>query len=341
MSEIDSMQMDPERLFEKLINSEITREEFEALLDNLEDDQLRRKYDDYLQAQFMKELDDHFKTSEKPVEQERRDHLAKQESGKRNIRRFYTIAATLLIIASVSFYVSLFIPQFNGEGKQQLSKVEEGNPLVIQNTPNKRMFRTRLEDGSFVHLNAVSSISYPKHFSENKREVEISGEAYFDVQRDEQRPFSIKVKDYTIQVLGTSFNIKAYEDESNFSVTVESGSVNVRFNSGEIQPVILTKNQKLFYNQLDNTLEINTVNPDHEMSWRKGILRFNSTPLGEVEKMLERWYGVEVIIEDESIYEKSLTGVHQNENIRSVLESLTYATGTEYEIKNNKIIIKK
>ena len=197
----------------------------------------------------------------------------------------------------------------------------------------------RLDDGSFVHMNAVSTISYPQQFEPSKREIEISGEAYFDISRDENRPFSIKVRNYEVTVLGTSFNIAAYPDEEYFSVSVESGSVQVNLNS-DMDPVVLTKDQKLIYSSDTGKLKIETVNAEDELSWRRGILRFDATPMAQVEKMLERWYGVDIVIADASIYNKTLSGVHQNENLKSVIEALTFATGTKYQISDNSIIIK-
>ncbi len=327
--------MDPEKLLKKLINNEITREEFETLLEQIEDDQVRAKYDEYLQSLFMDEVNAHFKENVKS------EDPSKSKKSGTNYKKYYSIAATLLILASISFYILLIVPEYGEPISKQKANSPNEVPIEIKNTPTKRMFRTRLADGSFVHLNAVSSISYPRQFSKTKREVEISGEAYFDVNRDESRPFLIHVKGHTVEVLGTSFDVKAYEDEDIFSVVVESGSVKVLLNDSKEGSIVLTKDQKLSYSPVTRQFKVIEVRAEDELSWRKGILRFNSTPMREVEKMLERWYGVDVTIQDGSIYKKSLTGIHQNENVKSVLESVTYATGTKYEISNNTIIIKK
>jgi len=329
--------MDSEKLFEKLINNEISREEFEILLEGLDDPQLVAKYDVYLETLFLKELEDS-QIEPQPLHPLKKPYSQDDKHKTINLRKYYSIAATLLVLTSIGYYIMLVFPSIDGKS-QETTLEENTNSLIIRNTPNKRMFRTRLADGSFVHLNAVSSISYPRKFDGTTREVDIIGEAYFDVKREEDRPFTINVKGYRVVVLGTSFNIRAYNDEEVFSVTVETGSVKVVFQDTQ-KPVTLSKNQKLIFSPSDDRLKILAVNPEEELSWRKGILRFDATPMKDVEKMLERWYGVEVIIEDDAIYKKSLTGIHQNENIKSVLESLTFATGTKYSIKNNKIIIK-
>ncbi len=339
--------MNPEELFGKLINNQITREEFELLLDGLDDERIRARYDKYLEEKFMEELDSHLiESTDEPLD-ETRDvlnpdlKLVRRKQTKRKYS-FLSYPKAAVILGFIGVAISAFYVITQNQKVEQNRYSDNGvkEQIITKRTPSRKMFRTRLQDGSFVHLNAASSISYPQKFSNNQREVEISGEAYFDIERDETRPFNIKVKDYTVQVLGTSFNIKAYQEEDDFSVTVESGKVRVVLNNEEINPVVLTSNQKLIYSRESDEMKIISVNAEDELSWRKGILRFNSTTMAEVEKMLERWYGVEIIIDNDSIYEKEITGVHQNENLKSVLESLTFATKTKYLIKDNSIIIK-
>ncbi len=334
------MQINPEKLFERLINNEITREEFDSLLENIDNDELRTKYDLYLERQFMKELDAHFTKPDNHQETTSKESTVFKKVERNKKSKNYTLAASLSIILALTAFIIYSLVPFSSDMIYEASHHEDLNPIVIKNTPNKRLFRTRLSDGSFVHLNAVSSISYPKEFPDNSRAVEIQGEAYFDVKRDEERPFHVKVKNYTVEVLGTSFDIKAYEDEDHFSVTVESGTVKVDLHKVGEEAITLTQNQKLLFSSESNEISVLEVNPANELSWRKGILKFDATPIIEVEHILERWYGVDIEIEDEAIYEKSLSGVHQNENIKSVIESLTYATGTDYTIEENKIIIK-
>lgn len=337
----------PEELFEKLVNDEITREEFETLLKGLDDTEIQAKYDKYLESKFEEELTLHFNDLEekpdfltkRPGFNAHRDE--KQNAPEKTRKRFHlSIAAALLILVGLAFSTLFIISQFDLNNKALQANKDVVPQVLTKSTPNKRMFRMRLEDGSFVHLNAVSSISYPQKFDKKNREIEILGEAYFDIERDEARPFKIKVKDYTVQVLGTSFNIKAYDDEEDFSVTVESGTVSVQLNQDDLAPMILTKGQKLVFNPETEEIQVVSVDAEDELSWRKGILRFEATPMAQVEKTLERWYGIELIIEDKNIYKKTLSGIHQNENLKSVIESITFATGTKYLIKDNSIIIK-
>jgi len=333
--------INPEELFEKLMNNEISREEFDKLLDGLDDETVRAKYDRFLHEKFMEEMEHHFGyvhegNDSTDKTKKVKEHKEKKSKGNRQ----YPIAAVILAFIGITFSILFILNEINNNRDLKVANQEDINELITKTTPNRRMFRMRLQDGSLVHLNAVSKISYPQEFTDEKREVEILGEAYFDIERDEARPFNISVKDYSVKVLGTSFNIQAYEDEQDFSVTVESGTVKVISNSDDFEDQILKKNQKLIFSPETNSTKIEVVDSEKELSWRKGILRFDSTPMAKVEKMLERWYGYDIIIEDEEIYENRLNGEHKNKNIKSVLESVTFATGTNYQIEDNSIIIK-
>lgn len=336
--------MNPEQLLEKLINNQITREEFEQMLGGLDDEHILARYEIYLQSQFEEEVEQYFSKKEDKSEVKEiklkvsKKYSPKKKSGK--YKRNFPLAAVIVLFVGLIFSVLFIISQTNSVSETvQISRTTITPEIITKSTPRGRKFRMSLNDGSFVHMNSVSSITYPNKFDEDKREIEVKGEAYFDIKRDEARPFSIKVKDYKVEVLGTSFNIQAYEDEEDFSVTVESGTVRVMLDSEGKNTVVLEKNQKLVFNPDTKLTEITDVESEIELSWRKGILRFESTPMAKVEKIIERWYGIKLEIKDAELYNKTFTGTHHNKNLKSVIETLIFATGSEYTIKNNSIII--
>ncbi len=339
--------MNPEQLLEKLINNQITREEFEQMLEGLDDEGVLARYEIYLQAQFEKEIDKHF-SQEKDETEVKESNLKVTKkftqkknttTGRKGIRNF-PIAAVLVLFVGLVFSILFIVSQSDSVSEtKQIASSTITPEIITKSTPRGRKFRMNFDDGSFIHMNSVSSITYPNKFDEDHREIEVKGEAYFNIKRDESRPFKIKVKDYYVEVIGTSFNIQAYEDEDDFSVTVESGTVKVILDREGNNTAILEKDQKLIFNPETNVTEIIDVESALELSWRKGILHFNSTPLAKVEKIIERWYGINLVIRNTDLYNKSFTGTHHNENIRSVIEALTYATGSTYTIKNNSIII--
>ena len=341
--------MNPEEVFEKLIKNQISKEEFEQLLAGLDDEDVLARYEVFLQTQFEEEVKKHFsklenetKVEEKGLKVTKKYTSKKKLSSTKKSRRDFPIAAVLVLFVGLLFSVLFIISQTKSSVSEtkEIVKATVIPEIITKSTPRGRKFRMNLDDGSFVHMNSASSIIYPNKFEGETRDIEIIGEAYFDIKRDELRPFKIKVKDYYVEVLGTSFNIQAFEDEEDFSVTVESGTVKVNLDVDGNNSVVLEKDQKLIFNPNTNVTEIVDVESGAELSWRKGILRFEATPLASVEKTIERWYGVNLIIESSDLYKKTLTGIHQNKNLKSVIEALTYATDSKYIVKNNSIIIK-
>jgi ferric-dicitrate binding protein FerR (iron transport regulator) len=339
--------MKPEELFEKLIKNEISREEFEELLKGFDNDDIRAKYDAYLAELFEQEVSSHFdglkdepvKSAAKKDEKHIKSGASQSEESSKRIRH-YPVAAIILLFIGTFFAVLLIISWFGQEEPNSLAYDSQANELITKSTPNRRMFRMRLEDGSFVHLNAVSKITYPQAFAIDHREIEMLGEVYFDIERDETKPFTIKVKNHDVEVLGTSFNVKAFDDDDDFSVTVESGTVRVDLKLDGVEPVVITKDQKMIFNSRSKQVQVLEVDSQNELSWRKGILKFDSTPMAQVKKTLERWYGREVIIEDEEIYELNFNGSHHNENLKSVMESIEFGLNINYTIEGNSIIIR-
>lgn len=339
--------MNPEELFKKLIQNKISREEFENLLEGFDDEEIVARYETYLLEQFEKEVETHF--SDKATEGEKKTaqmKVTKNQGSKSAVkkgtkkRRDYPIAAVVVLFIGLTFSVLFIISQINKTKRSNsLTSAEIIPERITKSTPAGRRFKMTLQDGSFVHMNSVSRIVYPNVFEDDSREIEMKGEMYFDIHRDEKRPFKIKVKDYSIEVLGTSFGVKAYDDEDEFEVVVESGKVKVTLEEGD-NTVILEKDQKLIFNPKTNLTEIIEVESGRDLSWRTGTLSFDHTPMKEVERMVERWYGIDLVITDSSVYKKSLSGDHYNESLKSVLEVIKTATGTEYFVKGNSIILK-
>lgn len=334
------MNHSPEEILGKLINNRISREEFETLLAGLDDADVREQYEIYLQQKFEAEIDQHFKEEETSRKTIVTKIIKKKKSPLRGNKNIYSMAAVIVSLAGVMFAALFFISQYK-IGKNPIALSIPKSTTITKATPKGRMFRMNLDDGSFVQMNAASSITYPNYFEADKREISMEGEAYFNIARDEQRPFKIHSQDVDIEVLGTSFNVQAFPGDEDLTVTVESGIVRVRLKNKNQESVILEKGQKLVINKKGNLTEIVEVDPQLELSWRTGILRFDGTPLPKVAKMLERWYGIEVELRDEETLAKlMLTGLHKNENLKSVVQAITFATGTQYEINDNSLIIK-
>jgi transmembrane sensor len=177
-----------------------------------------------------------------------------------------------------------------------------GNMEVQYNkmtTPAGRQFQVTLPDGSNVWLNAASSIRFPTRFSGNERRVEITGEVYFDVVKNANQPFIVAVKDkIDIEVLGTSFNVNAYENEHAIRATLINGSIRVGVPSTDLKrAVVLQQHQQA--RVMDKLITIaDDQDPEKILAWKNGLFNFDGANLQEVMRELERWYDIEVVYEN-------------------------------------------
>ncbi len=177
----------------------------------------------------------------------------------------------------------------------------DSTPLLnTMTTPRGRQFQVILPDGTKVWLNAASSITYPVAFAGNERKVSITGEVYFEVTKNAQKPFRVKVNDATeIEVLGTHFNINAYKDENSINTTLLEGSIRLHNNT---EKAILKPGQQAQVSQPFNTKPLpiqvlSDADVEKVMAWKNGVFDFQDATLEEVMRQLQRWYDIEVVYE--------------------------------------------
>ena len=194
-----------------------------------------------------------------------------------------------------------------------------------------------LPDGTRVTLNVASSIRYNARYGKDTRDVWLSGEAFFDVESDPECPFLIHAGDLDVRVTGTSFNVNAYPEDRQASVTVKSGKVAVSYGDDDVrmnlhpdeQLVIDTENQSIFRGNA-KTGEV--------LSWMRGTLTFRQQTLPEILKTLRRYYSCIIELRDTTSKVK-LSGTHDNKSLESVLQSICFSAGLEYRKEGNKYII--
>lgn len=167
-----------------------------------------------------------------------------------------------------------------------------GNAAIEYNTlatPRGGQYHLKLADGTGVWLNAASSIRYPTAFSGNRREVEVTGEAYFEIARDKSRPFHVKTREADIEVLGTDFDVNGYDDEVALRATLLSGVIRVSHNG---QSLLLNPGQQAM---VDSGIALNAT-PDLEqvMAWKNGFFKFDKEDLATVLTQLSRWYAFDI-----------------------------------------------
>tara|TARA_R110002049_G_scaffold123553_4_gene278773 strand:- start:3150 stop:4121 length:972 start_codon:yes stop_codon:yes gene_type:complete len=196
-----------------------------------------------------------------------------------------------------------------------------------------------LADGSRVFLNANSSISYTDDFTE-KRNITLIGEAFFQVAKNTEKPFTVKANNTETRVLGTSFNINSNNGNKTI-VSVNTGKVLVQSRINPRNNVVLTKNQQISFLH-DTPLKISYGNSDDLMAWTKNIIVLNNETLKNTIKILENWYNVSIDLKDEDIKNETITGKFNNETLQNVMKSLGLLKSLKIDyLTPNHIIIRK
>lgn len=218
--------------------------------------------------------------------------------------------------------------------KELLLARTELNRLVV---PYGKRTNLTLADGSEVWLNSGTQLDFPSEFRGRTREIHVDGEIYIDVAPNQQIPFIVHAQDMQIRVLGTSFNISAYRDDIKKTIVLVEGKVKVE--RGETQLAELLPNEKI--DVTENKVLKETVNTSEYISWKKGILEFNGTPMSEILKKIGRYYNVQ--FEETTaakLNDQTFSGkLFLSNNLDSVMASVSILSSTTYSRENNKIII--
>lgn len=192
-----------------------------------------------------------------------------------------------------------------------------------------------LPDGSRVWLNSNTEISYGADFNRKERNVTLSGEAYFEVTGNASRPFSVSVPDMRIRVIGTEFNVKAYGDDRYVSATLLSGEIEAVTSDGTFYQ---NPNQRLVFDRLLRKAQpIARVEATDHIGWINNTLRFVNEPLGEIVKMVERMYNIDIRFEDDKLRDYRFTGTLPNTSLESILEVISITSPVAYRYDGNHI----
>ena len=197
-----------------------------------------------------------------------------------------------------------------------------------------------LPDGSSVLLNRHSSLSYPKRFKSDNREVQLTGEAYFEVSKDQKHPFIVQTEHINVQVLGTHFNVDAYRNNPEVKTTLLTGSVAVSNKSNSVR-MILKPNEIAIYNKVEEKLTRKVLeNVEDEISWRQGEFIFDDLPLQEIARELSNSFGATIHIADTALQNYRITARFRNgEDLTTILSVLHNAGYFNYSQNNKQIII--
>ena len=248
----------------------------------------------------------------------------------RLIVKFSQIAAAALIFFLVGMgFQYLLSDKVSGEFLNQYTTfiVPEGQKSMVV-----------LPDGSSVWLNSGSILKYKRDFNAVIREVELEGEAFFEVKKDKSRMFKVNAGEINVEVYGTAFNVKNYKEEKKFEVTVESGNVGVL--KGGTQLAKLTKGNQATIHEGNSEVHLTDARVDVVTAWRNNELIFDGTPFEEGIRYLERWYGVKITIEEKVKMKHNYTFKIKTESLRELLKLLQVITPLTYKIDGKNVTIR-
>jgi len=242
---------------------------------------------------------------------------------KRSIVRYASTAAVLLLL----ILGGIFLFPRPGKGKE----------IVVYGRQNE-VVEITLNDGSIIALNAGSTLSYPKTFHRKERRVKLEGEAYFDVTRNEKKPFMVELSHAEVRVLGTRFNVKSYGEEKKIITTLLEGSVLFRLKEEKKEPLLLKPDQQVVCDLRTGTCVLNEVETALYTTWKEGRLYFENVDLDEIARMLERHFGVPVENNTTRMEGQYFSGMFEKEtSLLQILDMLKRHRAFDYENKNGKI----
>jgi len=271
------------------------------------------------------------------------------------VRRIWTLLGATAVAACL--VIVFFRNGVNGPASAPLAS---GNFVSTKNGSKSKL---QLPDGTQVWLNSGSNISYDNDFGGATRQVRLTGEAFFDVVKDNARPFIIHTATVDITVLGTAFNVRSYPEEKVTETSLIRGAVEVTLKANADKKIFLKPNEKLIVSN-DSTLvksdsihiadvrkkpaamtltQVHHLNKDtvaSEVLWTKNKLVFDGETLSEVALKLERWYGVKVIIQGDELKNMEYTGVFDDDNLTEVLYALQLSGNFKYVVRRNEVIIR-
>lgn len=213
-----------------------------------------------------------------------------------------------------------------------LSHVKVGYNSIA--TPKGGQYRIALPDGTMVWLNAASSLKYPSAFVGKERKVELSGEAYFEVAKNKAMPFMVKTRQQEVEVLGTHFNINAYDDEHGVKTTLIEGSVKVKLPSNK--SVLLKPGEQA---EVLTDIKVNQVDANAVIDWKQGLFWFNDESIFSIMRQFSRWYNIEVEYRGDVSNIRFGGQVSRMKNLSQVLRIMELTRSVEFKVEGNKIIV--
>jgi len=247
---------------------------------------------------------------------------------QRILRAWQSVAALLVVLLSITGWL-LF------QNVQQNKVLAAG--VIKTVVPIGEKSQVILPDGTVVWINSGSELTYSNAFGLQSRDVQLNGEAYFEVTKKADSPFRVMARDCQVKVLGTQFNVKSYDDHLSTEIALAEGSVSLTSNNG--QQLVMEPGQVAVTNS-DGTISFKELNVENLICWKDHMLRFDNTPLADVVSQLERWYGVTIKIDQmDHLKDRRFTFTIKTESLSEILRVFQLVNPITYDITGDTVII--
>lgn len=330
-----------EQIIDRYLNNEFSRQDFIYLMENISKGSATSEFQNRLYKEWEKEIDLNLDQETSLLERLELRHEALNivtgskkcenttPSGFRiEIRRiiYYAAVIAFVVISSASVYYFM-----------NKNKIQMQSPACTVSIPAGEKKEIQLPDESNVYINSASTLKYPEIFNQDERVVELAGEAFFKITPNKEKPFIINAGQISIKVVGTSFNVRSYNEDEWIAVTVSTGIVSVSI-FDENSSIQLTPKEELWINKKDKFFQKSKKDVLQAASWIDGFLYFDKTPIKDVVNALNRKYAVNIVLERPA-EEYTITGEHDNKSLQSVLESICFITNLKQKKSGDDIIL--
>ncbi len=340
-----------EELVWKYIRGEASPKEAEAVLDWLAKSEQNRGF--YMQSKqrYIKESFPHREASREDLG-EFRTRLARQKRFEADsegagsvhlVKGLFTRIAAVLFIPLLLFTGYLLLDK-GGDKKEVAATLEEyvhmdtSAILTYHTNPGVKGF-VELPDGSSVVLNSSSKIRVPVKFDRKSRIVELEGEGYFNVAADSTWPMIVNTnRDISVKVIGTTFNLSTYENDNELRFTLIEGRVKLvagyegtEIDVEPLQEVVIPDNRSVKGVKREANVQLNT-------GWKDGFLVFEDTPMDEVVRKMERWFGATINVSNRKLLDYRFTASFRSESLSQVLELVNLSTNIKYSVRDNNVV---
>lgn len=336
-----------DKLFDRWINNpndQFSFDELNELLQNIDKDSESKHIDDFFAENWEKagqekegnefNQDCNYQAISQFIRQkEQREERKIIEFKVRNAFTFISKVAAILILPMV--LMILLDNGFSNKTDNFISNVEYFSPPASRT----HIF---LPDSSEVWLNSNSKLEVMHGYGKGERGIKLTGEAYFSVKKDQKTPFNVYAQGINVRVHGTKFNISAYEDQDSVETVLLSGSISLKYTQYEgDQGILMVPDQRINYYKQADSVRSDFVDSQAYCSWKDGILVFYDSPMEEVTKKLERWFNVNIIIEDEMLLNYRITGTLKDRSLDQIMKFISLTSPIDYIQEGDNIYMKK